>query len=113
MFSPFPGSYFSNNLEQSPCYCKMGQRQIADLRHFGRYKIHHQAKYQRLNAYTLYVYYRQFYGKCDSRSLLKLYISLVRPLLEYACPVWAPHAQKDIYCIERVQMLGVTQDHHW
>ena len=56
---------------------------------------------------SLGLLYRQFYGKCDSRSLLKLYISLVRPLLEYACPVWAPHAQKDIYCIERVQMLGV------
>ena len=30
-FSPLPGSSLSNNLEQSPCYCKMGQRQIADL----------------------------------------------------------------------------------
>ena len=46
----------------------------------------------------------QFYGKCDSGSLLKLYISLVRPHLEYACPVWAPH---DIHLIERVQMFGV------
>ena len=61
---------------------------------------------------SLGLLYRQFYGKCDSRSLLKLYISLVRPLLEYACPVWA-HVQKDIHCIECVQMLGVMQDHHW
>ena len=34
----------------------MGQRQIADLSVFGRInEIHHQAKYQRLNANTLYV----------------------------------------------------------
>ena len=56
---------------------------------------------------TLGLLYRQFYGKCDSGSLLKLYISLVRPHLEYACPVWAPHSHKDIHLIERVQMFGV------
>ena len=56
---------------------------------------------------TLGLLYRQFYGKCDSGSLLKLYISLVRPHLEYAFPVWAPHSHKDIHLIERVQMFGV------
>ena len=30
--------HFSNNFEQCPCYCKMGQRQIADLSVFGRIK---------------------------------------------------------------------------
>ena len=56
-FHRFQVCHFSNNLEQSPCYCKMGQRQLqrADLSVFGRIKIHHQAKYQRLNANTLYV----------------------------------------------------------
>ena len=33
----------------------MGQRQRADLSVFLTYTIHHQAKYQRLNANTLYV----------------------------------------------------------
>ena len=33
----------------------MGQRQRADLDVFMAYTIHHQAKYQRLNANTLYV----------------------------------------------------------
>ena len=56
---------------------------------------------------TLGLLYRQFYRKCDSKSLLKLYISLVRPHLEYACSVWAPHTHKNILSIERVQMFGV------
>ena len=27
----FQVRHFSNNIEQSPCYCKIGQRQSADL----------------------------------------------------------------------------------
>ena len=54
-FHHFQVRHFSNNFEQSPCYCKMGQRQRTDLSVFGRIKIHHQAKHQRLNANTLYV----------------------------------------------------------
>ena len=30
-FHRFQVRHFSNNFEQSPCYCKMGQRQRADL----------------------------------------------------------------------------------
>ena len=30
-FHHFQVRHFSNNFEQSPCYCKMGQRQRADL----------------------------------------------------------------------------------
>ena len=32
-----------------------------------------------------------------------LYNSLMRPILEYACPVWSPHLAKDILAIEKVQ----------
>ncbi len=32
-----------------------------------------------------------------------LYISLVRPILEYCCTVWCPHYARDIALIERVQ----------
>ena len=32
-----------------------------------------------------------------------LYKTLVRPILEYACPVWSPHLAKDIHEIEKVQ----------
>ena len=29
--------------------------------------------------------------------------TLVRPILEYACPVWSPHLAKDIHGIEKLQ----------
>ena len=32
-----------------------------------------------------------------------LYISLVRPILEYASPVWNPYLAKDIHALEKVQ----------
>ena len=39
--------------------------------------------------------YRQFYGHADPSALFQLYLSLVRPHLEYGCHVWDPHLQKD------------------
>ena len=39
----------------------------------------------------------------DKNSLLTLYKSTVRPILEYGSPVWNPWKQKDIDKIERVQ----------
>ena len=38
-FHRFQVRHFSNNFEQSPCYCKMGQRPRADLSVFGRLKF--------------------------------------------------------------------------
>ena len=38
-FHRFQVRHFSNNFEQSPCYCKMGQRHRADLSVFGRIKF--------------------------------------------------------------------------
>ena len=38
-FHRFQVRHFCNNLEQSPCYCKMGQRQIAYLSVYGRIKF--------------------------------------------------------------------------
>ena len=38
-FHRFQVRHFSNNFEQSPCYCKMGQRQRADLSVFGCIKF--------------------------------------------------------------------------
>ena len=51
--------------------------------------------------------YRHFYVNCNSDALLKLYLSLVRPRLEYACQVWSPQAVTQISQIERVQKLAI------
>ena len=54
-FHRFQVRHFSNNFEQSPCYCKMGATPDSRFKCLWTYKIPHQAKYQRLNANTLYV----------------------------------------------------------
>ena len=52
------------------------------------------------------LFYRQ-YQFCDSKSLKQMYISLVRPHLEYAAQVWDPHLQQNIGDIERVQKFAL------
>ena len=37
--------------------------------------------------------YRRYYQYSDSRTLCQLYLSLVRPHLDYATQVWDPHLQ--------------------
>ena len=39
--------------------------------------------------------YRRFYNYAEGDTLKQLYLSLVRPHLEYVCPVWDPHTMKD------------------
>ena len=46
-------------------------------------------------------------GNASSQTLLKLYVSLVRPHLEYACLVWDPHLSKDIGMLESVQTFAL------
>ena len=48
------------------------------------------------------VIYRQFYANATSAVLLQLYLSMVRPHVEYAAAVWSPHLKKDIALIEGV-----------
>ena len=40
-------------------------------------------------------------------TMLKLYIAFVRPILEYASFVWAPHKLKDMEMLERVQHFAL------
>ena len=50
--------------------------------------------------------YRRYYQYADESTLLQLYMSLVRPHLEYAAPVWDPHLQKDIQLLEDTQKFA-------
>jgi len=39
----------------------------------------------------------------SKETIISLYKSLVRPNLEYCCPIWSPYYKKDIKLIEGVQ----------
>ena len=51
--------------------------------------------------------YRRFYKNTSNEALLQLYISLVRPHLEYASPVWNPYVKKDIKQLEDVEKFAL------
>ena len=51
--------------------------------------------------------YRQFYQDADTTTLKQLYVSNIRPHLEYACQVWDPYLQKDIGMLESVQKFAL------
>ena len=50
--------------------------------------------------------YRRFYGNVSQDALKQLYLSLVRPHLEYGCQVWNPHLVKDREALENVQKFA-------
>ena len=53
--------------------------------------------------------------KCSTRIRQQAYVSLVRPHLEYCCPVWNPHTNKDNTRIEAIQRRAarfVLQQYH-
>ena len=41
--------------------------------------------------------------KCSAKIRQQAYISLVRPHLEYCCPIWNPHSKKNVTRIEAIQ----------
>ena len=51
--------------------------------------------------------YRQLYQWSDPEALLKIYLSVIRPHLEYAAPVWSPDVIKDINKLEHVQKFAL------
>ena len=53
------------------------------------------------------ILYRTFYKHAESSTLVKLYLSNIRPHLEYCSPVWNPHLRKDIDQLERAQKFGL------
>ena len=50
--------------------------------------------------------YRHFYRDTEPNSLKMLYLTQVRPLLEYAVPVWDPYFVKDVEALESVQKFA-------
>ena len=53
--------------------------------------------------------YRKFYD-ASAGTRCHLYLSMVRPHLEYASPVWSPHLAKDKELIKSVQKLICVKD---
>ena len=51
--------------------------------------------------------YRRFYKWSSSRALLQLYLSFIRPHLEYAVQVWSPYLHKDMQKLELVQKFAL------
>ena len=58
--------------------------------------------------------YRQFYNHSSPSTVKQLYLSLVRPHLEYACQLWDPYTQNDINKLESVQKFALKLvSHRW
>ena len=53
------------------------------------------------------ILYRKCYKNANTATLLKLYLSCIRPDLEYAAPVWSPHQKGQIDDLESVQKLAL------
>ena len=51
--------------------------------------------------------YRQFYTHSSTKTLLSLYTTLVRPILEYGSPVWDPSSTSLSSSLEAVQHFAL------
>ena len=51
--------------------------------------------------------YRRFYKNADTKTLLQLYKTFIRPHLEYCSIMWDPYLVKDIEALEKVQRFGL------
>ena len=51
--------------------------------------------------------YRRFYKFSSCSTMLRLYVSFIRPHLEYAAAAWDPFLKKDIELIKDVQKLAL------
>ena len=58
--------------------------------------------------------YRQFYNHSSPSTVKQLYLSLVRPHLEYACQLWDPYTQNDVNKLKSVQKFALKLvSHRW
>ena len=51
--------------------------------------------------------YRHFYQSSNSSIPLKLYLSFVRPHLEFSSAVWSPHLKGEVEAVEKVQKYAL------
>ena len=52
------------------------------------------------------------FNHCPTKTKSTLYLSLVRPILEYAATLWAPYHHTDIFQLEAVQRRAAMQIYH-
>ncbi len=60
----------------------------------------------KLDPLCMGILYCRFYYDSTPTTLRKLYVSFLRPNLEYASPVWNPHTSQDIQSLESVQRFS-------
>jgi len=53
------------------------------------------------------ILYRKYYQYATPPTMLHLYLSCIRPDLEYAVPTWDPHQQGLINSLEAVQKFAM------
>ena len=91
-----------SDLERVECFKYLGLLLSANL----SFSEHIQSMCMKARK-ILGLLYRRFYSNSDGSTLLQLYLSLVRPHLEYASPVWNPHMHKDIKLLENVEKFAI------
>ena len=88
-----PLKLFGNPMQRVDCYKYLGLLLMTNL----SWSAHITSICSKAKK-VLGLIYRRFYGSADQSTLKQLYLSLVRPHLEYACQVWDPHLVKDKRC---------------
>ena len=91
-----------SDLERVECFKYLGLLFSANLS-FSKHIQSMCMKVSKING----LLYRRFYNNSDGSTLLQLHLSLVRPHLEYASPVWNLHMHKDIKLLENVEKFAI------
>ena len=97
-----PMNLNNHQLEQVQCYKYLGLLLSTDLRW-----SHHIETICTKARKLLGLLYRQFANNTNTQVMVKFYLSLVRPHLEYGAQVWHPHLIKDKNALESVQKFGL------
>ena len=103
--SRMPALFLSNKvIEQVSSYKYLGVHVTSDL----KWNCH----IKNICCKSRQLMYRKFYKDVDATFLCRLYVSMFRPILEYACIVWDPHIQMNIEQLESCQKLALNMCSH-